>query len=934
MEEKIMLQSTKGSPLRRTGISLLLAALLAGCSGEKPEQFLDKARQQYGSGNKAAAVIELKNAIQKNPEYAEARLLLGKIYNEQGDGASAEKELRKALQLGTEKASVLPQLGRALLIQREYNKVLEELPASPGGKAADSAAIFVARGDALTALKRLDEAKAAYEEARRLDPTLAEANQGLAILAIIGQQPEEAMRLADEAIQKSKSGDPWLLKADLQRAQGKNAEAAQSYQEALKRDAANVGAHLSLASLHLQEQKFDEAQKELDAARKAEPNSLPVRLAQAQLDFAQKKFPQARDNLQEILKAAPNHGPAILLMGATQLSLESYVQAETYLSTYVKSAPNNVYARRLLAATYLKNKQPAKALDALGPLLAKDPQDGTVLALAGDAYLQLKDYAKATEHLDRAAKAIPDNAALRTELALSRLAGGDTARGTTELETAAEMAGSPLQTDVALIYALLSKQQYDKALNAVGSLEKKQPDNPLVHNLRGGVYVGKQDFANARQAFEKALSLQPGYYPAAANLAQLDMRDKKPQAARSRFDGILAADKNNASAMVAIAELERAAGREKEYVAWLDKATRADAKAIKPRTLLAQYYVGKNEAPRALSIAREAQTANPNDPEALNLLGNAQLAANEKDNAVATFGKLVALAPQSPLAYVRLGAAQAVNNSPTEARKSLRLARELKPDLIDAQTAMIGLDLQENRTDDAIKRAQQIQQQHPKLATGYEIEAGILASQKQYAKSAELYQKALDVGRNSVLAQKLHVTLAAAGKTGEAETRAAQWLKEHPEDVGMRVYLGETYIKQGQDKQAIAQYQAILQKSPDNLIALNNLAWLLQKQRDPQAVVHAERAHKLRPEDPSVMDTLGWILVEQGKTARGLELLQRALAKAPDVADIRYHLAVALFKSGDKVRAEAELKRVLDSGTKFSQEREAETLLAQIRAGR
>lgn len=930
-----MRKSATGLSLRRAGTSVLLAALLTGCSGENPEQFLAKARQQYDSGNKAAAVIELKNAIQKNPDYAEARLLLGKIYNEKGDGASAEKELRRALQAGAAKESILPQLGRALLTQREYQKILEELPAKPGGKPGDAAAILVARGNALTALKQLDEAQAAYEEARRLDPALAEAHQGLAILAIIRQQPEEAMRLADEAIQKAgKSGDAYVLKADLLRAQGKNTEAAASYQEALKRDAGSVGPRLSLAALYLQEQKFDAAREELEAARKAEPNSLPVRLAQAQLDFAQKKYPEARDNLQEILKAVPNHGPANFLMGATQLALESYAQAESHLSAYVKMAPNNVHARRLLAATHLKTKQPAKALEVLKPLLAKDTQDGAVLALAGDAHLQLKQYAKATEYLDQAAKVIPDNAALRTELALSRLAGGDTARATAELETAAGMEGSPLQTDVALVYALLSKQQFDKALDAVGAMEKKQPDNPLVHNLRGGVYVGKQDFANARKAFEKALAFQPGYYPAAANLAQLDLRDKNPQAARGRFDAILAADKDNAAAMVAIAELERNAGREKEYVAWLDKATRADAQAIKPRALLAQYYAGKNDAARALSIAREAQTANPNSAEALNLLGTAQLAANEKDNAIATFGKLVALTPQAPAAHVRLGAAQAANNSPAEARKSFLRALELKPDLLDAQTAMIGLDMQENRAADAIKRAQQIQQQHPKLATGYEIEASILASQKQYAKAADLYQKALEVGKNSVLAQKLHATLSAAGKTGEAEGRAAQWLKDHPEDAGMRIYLGESYMKQGQDKQAVAQYQAILKKSPDNLVALNNLAWLLQKQRDPQAITHAERAHKLQPEDPAVMDTLGWILVEQGKNARGLELLQRALAKAPGVADIRYHVAVALFKSGDKGRAETELKRLLDSGTKFSQEREAEALLAQIKAGR
>jgi putative PEP-CTERM system TPR-repeat lipoprotein len=930
-----MLQSAQNLSPRRAGISLLLAMLLAGCSGEKPEQFLAKARQQYDGGNKTAAVIELKNAVQSNPDYTEARLFLGKIYVEQGDGASGEKELRKALQLGADQATVLPQLGRALLLQGQFQKVLEEVQAKPGAKPADAAAVLVVRGDAHMALKQIDEARAAYEEAARLDPKQAEASQGLAMVALMQKQPDEAMRLADEAVQKSgQSADPWLLKADLLRAQGKNAEAAQAYEEALKRDPRNVGAHLSLATLHMQDRKFDAAQRAIDAARKTEPNSIAVRLTQARLDFVQQKFPQARDGLQEILKVAPNHGAAVLMMGATQLALGAYAQAETYLTTYVKAVPDNAYARRLLAATHLKSNQPAKALETLNPLLAAHTEDAAVLALAGDAYMRLKDYAKATEYLEKASKVNPANATLQTGLALSRVASGDVVRGTAELEAAAEMEGSPLQTDVALIYTLLSKRDFDKALKAIDALDKKQPNNPLVDNLRGGAYMAKQDPANARKAFEKALSINPAYYPAAANLAQLDLREKNPQAARKRMDNVLAADKNNVPAMVAIATMERNAGNEKGFVEWLDKATRADAKALQPRMLLVQHYISKKDVQRALSIAREAETANPSSIDALDMLGNAQLAAGEKDNAVATFGKLATLAPQSPVPYLRLASAHVANKNPGEARKALNKALALKPDFTEAQVALIDLDIQDKRTDEAIKRAREIQRQQPKSPIGYVIEGEIQVGQKQFAPAAELYKKAFDLDKSPLLAIKLHGALVAAGKTGEAETTAAQWLKEHPQDIAVRTYLAEHYMNQGQDKQAVAQYQAILQRSPDNLIALNNLAWLLNKQRDPQAVSYAERAYKLQPEDPAVMDTLGWVLVEQGQTARGLDLLQRALAKAPDVGDIRYHVAVALYRSGDKTRAQGELKRLLNGGTKFAYEQEARALLNQISGGR
>ena len=51
------------------------------------------------------------------------------------------------------------------------------------------------------------------------------------------------------------------------------------------------------------------------------------------------------------------------------------------------------------------------------------------------------------------------------------------------------------------------------------------------------------------------------------------------------------------------------------------------------------------------------------------------------------------------------------------------------------------------------------------------------------------------------------------------------------------------------------------------------------------------------------MDTLGWLLVEKGETARGVELLRRAVDLAPGSAELRLHLAKALLKAGDKVGA-------------------------------
>lgn len=78
------------------------------------------------------------------------------------------------------------------------------------------------------------------------------------------------------------------------------------------------------------------------------------------------------------------------------------------------------------------------------------------------------------------------------------------------------------------------------------------------------------------------------------------------------------------------------------------------------------------------------------------------------------------------------------------------------------------------------------------------------------------------------------------------------------------------------------------------------------------------------------MDTFGWILVEQGDTARGLPILQKASAKAPQARDIRYHLAMGLYKSGDQAAARKELQTLVSGNMQFAQAAETRALLKQL----
>jgi len=123
----------------------------------------------------------------------------------------------------------------------------------------------------------------------------------------------------------------------------------------------------------------------------------------------------------------------------------------------------------------------------------------------------------------------------------------------------------------------------------------------------------------------------------------------------------------------------------------------------------------------------------------------------------------------------------------------------------------------------------------------------------------------------------------------------------------------------------------VLKKDPINLLATSNLAAIYWRQKDPRALDYFEQSYKLKPDSATIIDNLGWVLVERGKLERGLELLGRAAAQAPDNPEIRYHFAVALAKSGDKAQARRELERLLDyKKGDFAYVSEAEALLRQL----
>lgn len=104
----------------------------------------------------------------------------------------------------------------------------------------------------------------------------------------------------------------------------------------------------------------------------------------------------------------------------------------------------------------------------------------------------------------------------------------------------------------------------------------------------------------------------------------------------------------------------------------------------------------------------------------------------------------------------------------------------------------------------------------------------------------------------------------------------------------------------------------VINKDPDNAHALNALGYTLadQTQRYDEAQTLVSRALELRPEDPFILDSMGWVQFRLGNTHAAVEYLDRALAKRDD-AEIAAHLGEALWVKGERARAEEVWKRAL-----------------------
>ena len=908
--------------------TLAMALLVSACGSDSPDALLASAQDYLSRNDAPAAIIQLKNVLKDRPDSAKARLLLGQALQATGDIAGAETEFRKAQDLGAAPDEVVPQLAQALLLGKQFGKITTDYALLQLASAPAQASLKTTVAIAWLRQGQEDKFRASIDEALK-----AKADHVPALIELVRASAQrgnidEALAGLDKIPRQSSGADEaHKLRGDLLLYGKRDMDAAMvAYRDALQVNPSYLEGQAAVVQLLLLQGKTEAAAEALQRLAKAAPGEPQTLYLQAMLAYAKNDLKAAQEHAQKLVSLTPENFRALELAGMTELRLGANVQAEALLAKALQLEAGLPMARRGLVTAYVRQGRLDKAMSALPVDVERNDRDPGMMALAGQVYMLHGDVDRAQRYFARASNLDPKDPAKRTSLAVSRLASGQGDAALGELQSIAA-SDDGVVADMALINALLQERKVDQALKAIDALEKKRPADVMPVFLRGRALLLKRDAVGARKAMERVLEIDPNYFPAVGVLAVLDNADKRPDDARARLEAAIKRQPGNVQAHLALVELRQANGADKtELATLLRKVVEAAPSSPLPRLLLAEHHLRHSEPKDALVVAQQAVSALPDNVQLLDVLGRAQSANGEHNQAQASFNRMAALQPQSSVPYLRMASANLIAGDRDAASQNLRKALEIEPKSLEAQQGQVSLAMAAQKPGDALAISRAVQKQRPKEQVGYMLEGEIHAAGKAWDKAADAFRAGLKQVASPELAVRLHDVLLSAAKKPEADRWAAEWSRTQPKDAAFPFYLGNRALTLNELPESLRQFERVVAIQPDNAAALNNLAWLKGQLGRDGALADAERANALAPNQPAFMDTWAMLLSAANQHERALEMQKKVVQLQPQVLEFKLNLAKIQIKAGNKDAARALLDELSAAGDRFSAQAEVDRL--------
>lgn len=875
-------------------LALLTFLSIAGCDSKTKENLHDEGIKQLQAANPAGAVVYFKNALEKDANYYDARLQLAKAYGELGKNEQAEREYLKVLNQNPSHDAVLIELARLYITMGKGDeaydtaqKYLARRPGAPEG--------LEAVGGALAVRGRYQESLGFLERALSAEPGRTTTLVQLASVHLALKQTDKAKSLLNQAVQlDGKNFKALFMLASLEAGSGGMDRAATLYQKILQLDPSRLDAQYKLGLIELERRRLDSAEAAADRMIKEYPKRGEGYRLKGVVSYYRKAYDEAITQLQQSVKLAPS------MDGYQFLGLSYYGKGEleNALSQFriiLDRSPSSRQARLMTAQILLAQKRVEDAVAETKKVLANDDSDAAAHNLLGSAYMQQGLYEEGMRELNRATSLDPKMMQAYMKKGAFYLSRGKAAEGENELATAVKAAPNSLNGRLLLAAYQQRQGRADRAISVLREGFNGGKQDAIIYNALAGVQFGKNDLAGGIKSLTEAKRIDPLFPASYLNLSgQYAMRADYARAIAELTE----LDKKvpgNLRALLGLAALSELSGKDENALSYYEKAKRT--RAPEAFLALAAYHQKKNSPGKALATLDEGVRLDPRS--VLLREAKGQLLLAQKD-----YGKVLKLAEEMETIDPDRGSA-------------------LK---IKAYSAM-------KQGVKAVEQAKRLVARHPTSARGYLVLASVYQGAGDTASALAQAARAVKAEPGSaephIMLGELHL---ARKEYPAAQAAFQEALAVRPDSAAAAFALANLAEASGRKQEAVSRYRAIVAQHGAFVPALNNLAFLYAEGygKKEEALRHAVTAFRLEPGNVGVMDTLGYALYRNGRSADAVKVLERAANLMPRDPTVWYHLGLAYQQAQNPAKAQQALQQSLALG-EYPDRKAAQSLLAQLR---
>ena len=878
-----------------TVFALSLLMIMCSCKSHTKESLNQDGIRLLEQGNFNGAIVNFKNALEKDPNFVEARFNLAMAYVETGKLEQAEREFQKVQLQDPYDARVNFQLARIANFQNKpvvavslLTAYLKEHPKDPAAleQLALSATIS---GDFSSAREHLLQVLA-------LEPGRTSARLALIHNYLTQGERDKARESVEALLAEDPKNRPALHALAQIEAQDRDPDGMLDvYTRISSIYPSDLFARYKEGSLLIDKGEGEKVRASAEAMIKEFPDKAEGHRLLGLWLSREGRYDEAVTSLQRSLRLKPDL-ETYYLLGLAFYYQGNLEMAVTQFQTVLDYSPNFAQARIMLGEIFLRQRRGAEAEVVADKLIAASPKDFRGHALRADALLLQQKPREALDAYTKAAELAPAHYGLLVKKGLLKLSLGD-ASGEADLLAALQASPKGMDARMALHSFYMRNGRGDEAVKLLTEgLSGSKSDAPL-YNALAKAALGKRDGEGAEGYLLKAREADPAFLPTYYNAAVFKLTQGKPNEALAQYDLALGVKPDDVHALTASASVLEKQDRIDEAKARLEKARATGDLGATLRLSGFMQQHGQGEA--AMQVLEDELLKHPSHPGLLLAKARLHIVRKETDKAMAIFGQLEAADPwggtmERTRAWMALGEADKAEET---ARKLIALSPG-KP------------------------------QSHLPLAAILEFRKDRRGAEAELAKCVELEP------RNPQLGVLLGEFYMRGRELDKAMASFQKVLEYAPTDAQALTGKG-TIVQMGGDKEEAARlYLQAVQARHDHVPALNNLAmlWADNEKTRLQAVNLAMAAFVRANTNPSVIDTLGYTLIRNDRAEEALKVLERASDLAPGNQEIMYHRGLALAELGRADEARTALETALAGGD-FEQKANAEALLKKLQTG-